>query len=372
MGRTLLTLSIAREVARLHGGRCLSTEYRGINAQLLWRCAVGHQWAASLNRVKNLRVWCTACKAASRAEVSLSRSDAIASKLGGRCLRRHHVDSDAYYVWRCAVGHEWIATRTSARRTWCTVCSATGRDGDRLRKAGSLAALNGGSCLASSVPNQRTHVKWQCAAGHQWFTTVAVVRRGSWCPHCAGKARLTLQDARVVAASRGGQCLSETYTSCSQILHWQCALGHKWQVALDNVRNKGTWCPECSAGRSERQVRHVLEHIFAGMKFPKRRPAFLRGPTGRALELDGFCEPLKLAFEYNGIQHYSQVQFFHRSSAQFHDLQVRDHWKQTLCDLFGIRLLIIPFSVKDRWTFIRSVLLRWFAITDIFPTALEP
>lgn len=36
----------------------------------------------------------------------------------------------------------------------------------------------------------------------------------------------------------------------------------------------------------------------------------MNGQTGFLLELDGFCDTLKLAFEFGGIQHYEYPKHF--------------------------------------------------------------
>ena len=46
--------------------------------------------------------------------------------------------------------------------------------------------------------------------------------------------------------------------------------------------------------------------------FRKIRPDWIKNKEGNKLELDFYCEELKLAFEYQGIQHEQYHQFFHR------------------------------------------------------------
>jgi len=50
------------------------------------------------------------------------------------------------------------------------------------------------------------------------------------------------------------------------------------------------------------------------------RPKFLEG-----LELDGYCEELKMAFEYDGEQHFKYPNWFHNKSQEaFEKLQADD------------------------------------------------
>ena len=49
----LLDLHTFQEVACQRGGECLSAEYRGVHAKLLWRCAHGHEFMCTPADVRN-------------------------------------------------------------------------------------------------------------------------------------------------------------------------------------------------------------------------------------------------------------------------------------------------------------------------------
>ena len=88
---------------------------------------------------------------------------------------------------------------------------------------------------------------------------------------------------------------------------------------------------------SEEACRVIFETLF-GKKFKKCRPNFLE-----KLELDGYCPTLKLAFEYQGRQHYEYVSIYHRKGlVDLHNQQKRDILKRKLCKLNGVRLIEIP------------------------------
>lgn len=96
----------------------------------------------------------------------------------------------------------------------------------------------------------------------------------------------------------------------------------------------------------ERITRRVFEHLF-GKPFVRVRPDFLKNPeTGRNLELDGFNEELKVAFEYNGIQHYHYPSKFAKNEEEFKKQLRRDEFKFETCNRLGIYLVVVPYSVK--------------------------
>jgi len=60
--------------------------------------------------------------------------------------------------------------------------------------------------------------------------------------------KLSLADANVVAAARGGVCLSSEYRGNHLDLHWRCASGHEWLAPLRTVR-RGHRCKACTRSR---------------------------------------------------------------------------------------------------------------------------
>ncbi len=96
----------------------------------------------------------------------------------------------------------------------------------------------------------------------------------------------------------------------------------------------------------EEQCRRIFESLYPGYKFPSTKPDWLINPrTGERLELDGYCSELRLAFEYNGEQHYVYPNKFHTSKEKFLNYKVRDIIKRLLCDRHGVYLLAIPYTI---------------------------
>ena len=96
----------------------------------------------------------------------------------------------------------------------------------------------------------------------------------------------------------------------------------------------------------EIECRRVAE-MMTGKPFPKKRPDFLKNPvTSHNLEIDCFCEELKLGIEYNGKQHYKYTPYFHSSKDAFYNTRYRDEMKARLCKENGIKLIIVPYTVK--------------------------
>lgn len=97
---------------------------------------------------------------------------------------------------------------------------------------------------------------------------------------------------------------------------------------------------------AEEATRTYLEQKF-GKPFPKKHPEFLRrtkkqGGKNRKLELDGYCEELKIAFEYNGKQHYEPNQKFKMGPTEVQYIRQSDDFKQRECVNETIWLIVVP------------------------------
>ena len=304
-----LSLKIAQDAAKKRNGKCLSTKYVSNRRHLKWMCSEGHSWSASLNSVKDKSSWCPHCVADAR-RLTLEVAQDLALKRNGACLSEKYVSNRKHLQWSCSHGHQWTASLNSVKDkgSWCPHCAI---EAQRLssRVAQDVARARFGKCLSTNYTNSRKRLKWRCSRGHKWSASLSNVKcKNTWCPHCVGNARLSLKVARKVARARGGACLSTKYVNNHRHLIWRCMEGHLWSASLNAVKDKHSWCPECSSGISEKGVRTILEKsIFPGNCFRKCRPKFLSTLRGGRLELDGFNEELGIALD---LEHRKHVHVF--------------------------------------------------------------
>lgn len=98
--------------------------------------------------------------------------------------------------------------------------------------------------------------------------------------------------------------------------------------------------------KHENRCREIFQGIF-NKPFPSCRPDFMkRKSTGSNLELDGYNPELRLAFEYNGIQHAKFTRMFHRSYEDYLKQIDRDNDKRELCKINNITLIEIPHTIE--------------------------
>jgi len=97
----------------------------------------------------------------------------------------------------------------------------------------------------------------------------------------------------------------------------------------------------------EAYVRNILESIFR-TPFPSVRPDWLINPkTSRRLELDCYCEGMRVAFEIQGEQHYRYMPHWHKTYQRYLDMKDRDIMKKVMCKKRGICLIDVPCNVPD-------------------------
>lgn len=194
-----------------------------------------------------------------------------------------------------------------------------------------------GRLLSTEYKALNTDYEWECEFGHRWKTTANIIRRGFWCSHCYGNIKGSIEEMKQIGKDRGGKCLSSKYINSRSKLLWQCSLNHRWKATPNKIK-KGRWCSKCSASLSERLVNICFNTIF-NEPFNKEKPEWLKYKN-IYLELDGYSEKLKLAFEHNGSQHYTRS--FNMSKEKFEKRLFYDKWKVKKCKENNIKLIVIP------------------------------
>lgn len=148
-----------------------------------------------------------------------------------------------------------------------------------------------------------------------------------------------------IVKRRGGKILSKWkgFKSGKTPIPIQCNCGRIWNSNWFTLNNDH-WCPNCFSGKNEKECCKIMEEYFK-VSFPRIRPKWLNG-----LELDGYNEKLKIAFEYQGEYHYKNAHFYNNKKAEIHLVKIknRDKRKKEICKKLGIKLIIIPYYIKSK------------------------
>lgn len=243
-----LTICEMKSIAAKHGGECLSTEYINAQTPLKWKCNKGHIWETTPNSVKR-GSWCRVCFIERQKEYKkydIDNMQKIASNRGGKCLSTAYINVGTPLKWECSEKHIWWATPASLLykpKSWCPVCAQKKKL--TLEEMQLLAIDRGGKCLSTEYFNSKISLEWKCSNGHTWFAAPNNIKNGSWCPVCSNRVKHTLKDAKLIAETRGGKCLSSNYKNGLIPMEWECKNKHRWKSRFDSVL-MGNWCSVCA------------------------------------------------------------------------------------------------------------------------------
>ena len=328
---TKLTLEDCIQKAKEKGGECLEKCYIDNHFKMRWKCYNEHTWKNSFKQVKN-GVWCKEC-------VKLDfykKCKKIAKEKGGECLEDFYYNNRVKMKWKCKNNHIWHKRFCDIKEgSWCNECIKL----KFLKECKNIAKNNEGKCLENIFIDHAVKMKWKCKNNHTWNASFTYIKQGNWCKECS---KISIKDCQEYAKNKGGECLENIYVNILVKMKWKCKNNHTWKVNFSNIKYHNTWCPKCANSRTENLIRTIFEEKFNTL-FPSVRPDFLK--YKRNLELDGYNEELKIAFEYNGQQHYKHTPFFHKKGIhQFNEQQKRDQFKKDKCHELGIKLIIIPYT----------------------------
>src|SRR6266496_5976369 len=273
-------------------------------------------------------------------KLTINDACAIAGKRGGLCLSTEYVNANIPMRWRCADSHEWTTSLNNIKngKTWCPYCA--NKASHTIENAKQVAFSKNGECLSKTYDNSLSPLSWRCSEGHEWNASFNNVKNNkTWCPYCANNRPCTLEDAKQLAYNRKGACLSEYYINNRSALLWMCDKKHRWFATFDNIKHLNSWCPFCSKYKREKLCHEILTK-YLGPPSLIRKPNFLKTPecpTG--LELDIYYPEYGFAIEVQGVQHEKYIKFFHNGDPNnFIKQQERDQLKKELCEKNRITL----------------------------------
>jgi hypothetical protein len=280
---------------------------------------------------------------------SIEKLKQIASDRGWQLLSRQYLGGSVKHDFICNKGH--IIKKTVEgflRGNACSVCS--GRARLTIKDFKSAAKENGWEILSKKYNGQTQILDFKCKKCSHEFSLKSSYLRGNkkvkFCPKCSPLKKKTIEEIRKSAQERGYTCLSKEYNGIEKKLLWLCKNNHQWMASPNDVFNSNSGCPECKRFKTEAKVKFALEKYFNGYEFPKKSK--IKTNYGFNLELDGYNQELKLAFEYNGIQHYEYSPFFHNGNEiNFVQQKERDAKKIEFCAENKIHLIVIPYTAKS-------------------------
>jgi uncharacterized CHY-type Zn-finger protein len=349
----------AQAYAKKQNGQCLTHPDTPIkkHTYLLWKCDnIEHPaWESTFHNIIELNTWCGRCAGKYTEKEYLVKAYKMANEKGGQCLSTEYIDQRSPMIWKCDdESHPfWHASYDDIlnKNNWCGKCKGILTPEEYLQKAQAYAISKGGKCISTQYDTQAEKLKWECPK-HGVFKSdyVNIVSRKRWCPHCFKEARdnAIFEKAKEYARTRGGEILTIQFINVNRKLEWKCKnKSHPtWWGSPRFIVGQKTWCPECGLTYSkEKRVRIMLEYLL-GFSLVKARPQWNLNPkTNHYLELDGYNEKEKIAFEFQGRHHFKENIF---KNSNLSDIQYKDAIKLENCLKEGVKLLVIEDNTNTR------------------------
>lgn len=282
----------------------------------------------------------------------------IIRKKGGKCISRKH-SMRIKQEFRCKKGHVWITTFSSIKHgSWCTVCQNRNKKSTEFIQ-NYLNTERPGSKIISEYKNAKTKFKIICDKGHEFLIDWTHLQYGHWCKYCSGLDKKNIEHIQKYIDENhpGSKVLSTEYKNSKTKVDIVCEKNHVFKMHWNNIKNK-IWCPYC-LNKNEDECREIFEKI-TGKEFKSCKPKWLVNPeTNGRMQLDGYNEELKLAFEYQGEQHYKVCCGFfghHYTEKEISKIQNHDRLKIEICKTNNIKLIIIPYWENNKFEYIKKQL----------------
>ena len=234
----------------------------------------------------------------------------------------------------------------------------------RARKAqGQEYAYRGVNKIVSTASRVMVH----CGnPNHKWHRMIVwLVLQGSKCRECAGRHQPLEQRCQEWIA----KCIEkygegrydysrahEDYVNNDSLVWIRCCIHNHWFKTTpdNNLRTVNGSCPKCSIefreSEGEATIRRwLLKHDITNFKqdevtMPNENPRCKR----QYLRPDFWLPDYNLFIEYNGEQHYEDVDYFFDDDFTFEDQQIRDQTLRDYCRKNNIQLLEIPYTEFDK------------------------
>lgn len=331
--------------------KCISVLESYVNSTIPFKClcdVCGYEWKAYWGNV--LRKGCPQCSWKSGGVRRRTPESEVleALKLNGIKLLSPYEGTQHKHDLQCVkCDTRWRPVLSSVIKNAASGCPTCAREtmGMPLRDSQYVSEILASKKLELLTPYAGTtamHTVRCLTCGLTRTVQFGSITSGNGCPKCSGVLKRTEADYAALASSFGGECLKMAKNTYSKS-EWRCRFGHIFSKKFTVIQRDNAFCSTCSSYLSERLCRAVLEAMYA-RPFPKVRIPAL-SIRGKKLELDGYCESLKIAFEHNGAHHYRPTTYGTRQaseSVKAHERMAKnDILRHAWCAENGVTLVIV-------------------------------
>lgn len=200
--------------------------------------------------------------------------------------------------------------------------------------------------ISTEVKNTHTYYTIKCKeCGHRRVTTLNNIIKNLECGCKTNVYRKRtpeefIKEVNKYALEGSFELIGEYKNQTTKVLI-KHSCGFIWKVRPADIIHGRIFCPKCSSYESKgvKYIKKILKENNIHYEQERKMDNSLQ-------RFDFYLEinANKIAIEYNGMQHYKEVKYFHIS---LKEQQERDEKKKVYCKKNNINLLIIPYTLTN-------------------------
>jgi hypothetical protein len=315
------------------GGKVIG-KYQGSHVPIEVECEYGHRWHPVPNNITSGK-WCDVCGYIDE-EAKEKFHNMVKSK-GGTVIGEY-INTRTKTKILCSQHHEWDPKPNWIMNgRWCPTCAGLNPDVAK-EKFHRIIEEKGGKLLTPYV-NAKTKCLIQCKNLHQWEKKPRYINAGDWCRECAYIDLNASHKHNELLQQRGWE-LRGSYVNCRTLCQYICDKGHNFED-LPRYILSGAMCPKCGGSKGEQLISKVLDDM--GIKYD--REYVLPILPCRKYDFIISHNDKYYLIEFDGIQHFEFVDFFHMTPEVFAHKQEIDRIKTYVPLMTGYNLIRMDYTL---------------------------
>ncbi|WCS68913.1 hypothetical protein [Bacillus phage BvP] len=170
--------------------------------------------------------------------------------------------------------------------------------------------------------------------------------QGKGCPECFGnRAKTTEEFSKEVDELSDGEysLLTEYINNRTHVTIEHIECGKEYSVTPKDFL-RGNRCPFCKQSKGEKMIQRILDE--RGIRYVIQKSFDDLKNNYQKLPFDFFLPDYNLLIEYDGVQHFKEVQYF-GGAKKLADQKRRDSLKNEYAKSKNIKLLRLPYTYSE-------------------------
>lgn len=312
-----------------------------MNKYLTIICSEGHEFYKKAYDIMKGH-WCDQCDTKTT-KVTKEKFYKLVSNNGGTVITEYS-DTRTKVTLKCAIDHEWSTTPGHILKgSWCPKCPKSASI-EAERKFREKVELKGGKIKdGQEYKGIHTHITIICAEEHEFTSEPnSIMSMDSWCPACSNNCpKQAAQNFYNYINSMRGKT-HNNYTHAYGDVTIECEFGHTWKICPHFMMAHLSWCPTCNESSGERFTRFTLEKYGIPFTSQKIHPALPK----YKFDFHFIYNNKEYYLEYDGEQHFTKVDFFHKTEEDFQNRRYIDICKSRTIHKLGHNLIRLDYSLN--------------------------